>query len=146
MQGQGNDRLWTQGWPLYIYPIASCAFYLILFSTLLPLSSFQVEEDISILEAFDETIKTCFLNGRPLHLSDPPHSAFFILTEAEFKKKSVKEIQTIFRKKHILVTDMTTERLKIDIEGLSSVSALSAVTDIQGMLSLFCILFSWLIQ
>jgi acyl carrier protein len=82
------------------------------------------------------------LNSLPLHVSDPPHSAFFIITEADFKKKTVKEIQTIFRKKHILVTDMTTSTLKFDAKGLSSLTALSAVTDIQGALSFFFVLFS----
>lgn len=72
------------------------------------------------------------MDGRPLHIADPENSAFCVLTEAEFERKSVEEIQAIFRHKHILVTDMRSEALKFDSRGLSTLTSLSTVTDIHG--------------
>jgi hypothetical protein len=86
---------------------------------------------------FDDAIKATFLNHLPRHVSDPNSSAFFVMTEADFKNKTVKDLQTIFRHQHILVTEIPTSELKFDAKGLSSLTALSAVTDIQGTLSFF---------
>jgi hypothetical protein len=85
------------------------------------------------LKAFDSAINAGFVNGLPLHVSDPENSAFFVVTEAEFESKSVEEIQEIFRRKHILVTDMRSATLKFGPRGLSTLTTLSTVTDIQGV-------------
>jgi hypothetical protein len=85
------------------------------------------------LEAFDEAINAGFVNRLPRHVSDCTSSAFLVMTEAEFKKKSVDDIQDIFRHQHILVTEMSTSTLKFDEKGLSSLGRLSVLIDIQGM-------------
>jgi hypothetical protein len=56
------------------------------------------------------------------------------MTEAEFEEKSVQEVQSIIRSKHILLTDMSTPALAFDARGLASLTTLSTVTDIQGSL------------
>jgi hypothetical protein len=84
------------------------------------------------LSAFDTAINAGFVDGRPLHIADPEKSAFFVMTEAEFESMTVGEIQGIFRRKHILVTDMHFTPLQFDSRGLSSLTRLSTVTHIQG--------------
>jgi hypothetical protein len=56
------------------------------------------------------------------------------MTEANFNKLTAKQILHIFREQHIVVTEMSTPALKFDGKGLSTLTSLSAVTDIQGML------------
>lgn len=73
-----------------------------------------------------------FVDGLPLHVSDPQKSAFFVMTEGEFKSSTIEEIQDIFQHKHILVTGMHSETLQFDSRGLSSLTRLSTVTHIQG--------------
>lgn len=129
--------LWTHGGPVSFYPSPSCVFYSIIFLQFSLGILFQVKEDIAYLEAFDDAINAGFANHLPLHVSDPANSAFIVMTEAEFKERSVEDIQAIYRHKHILVTEMSTSTLKFDGKGLSSLTALSAVTDIQGASSFF---------
>lgn len=56
------------------------------------------------------------------------------MTQAEFDKKSVQEVQSIMRFKHILITNMSTPALAFDARGLASLTTLSTITDIQGSL------------
>jgi len=93
--------------------------------------------DISLLEDFYDAINAGFIGDLPRHVSDPKSSAFYVITEAEFKKTSVEDIQVLLRNKHILVTEVSTSTLKFDAKGLSSLTSLSAVMDIQGMSSFF---------
>ena len=82
-------------------------------------------------------IKSSFVDGLPLHISDPVNSAFCIMTQAEFEEKSVGEVQSIMQRKHVLITDMSFSTLAFDARGLASLTTLSTVTDIQGSLILF---------
>lgn len=73
------------------------------------------------------------MDGGPLHIADPEKSAFCVMTESEFEEKSIEEIVEIFRRKHIVVTDMRSAPLKFDTRGLSTLTALSTVIDMQGV-------------
>jgi hypothetical protein len=92
------------------------------------------------LQAFNLAIRSNFVDSLPLHISDPINSAFCIMTQAEFEEKSVQEVQSIMRRKHILITDMSTPTLEFDARGLASLTTLSTITDIQGSLILFILL------
>ena len=59
------------------------------------------------------------------------------MTQAEFEEKSVQEVQSIMRRKHILITDTSIPALAFDAKGLGSLTTLSTVTDIQGSLTPF---------
>jgi hypothetical protein len=85
------------------------------------------------LEAFYEAVQAGFVKGLPRHVAEPSTSAFYIVTEAEFNKWSVKDFQGIFRKQHILVTEMSTSTLEFNEEGLSTLNRITNITDIQGM-------------
>jgi len=92
---------------------------------------------VRLLDTFDCAIKASFVDGLPLHISDPEKSAFSVMTEAEFETRSVAEIQAIIRKKHILVTNMSSPPLNFDSKGLSTLTRLGTVTHIQGELKIF---------
>jgi hypothetical protein len=92
----------------------------------------KVEEDLDLLQRFDSAVRRSFVNGLPLHVSDPVNSAFCAMTKVEFERKAVGEIQGIMRRRHILITDMDSPALDFDPRGLSSLTTLSTVTDIQG--------------
>lgn len=55
------------------------------------------------------------------------------MTEMEFEEKTVKEVQSILRRHHIIVTDMEMAPLKFDARGLATLASLSSVTHIQGV-------------
>jgi hypothetical protein len=92
-----------------------------------------VEEDLVYLQGFESAIEAGFLNGVPPHVADPENSAFYTMTEAQFEEKTVEEIQGIFRRKHILVTEMRSSPLEFDLDGLWTLASPWSVTDIQGM-------------
>jgi hypothetical protein len=94
------------------------------------------------LQAFNSAIRSNFVDGLPLHVSDPVHSAFCIMTQAKFEEKSTQEVQSIMRSKHILITNMSTPALAFDARGLASLTTLSTITDVQGSLTLFILFFS----
>ena len=92
-----------------------------------------MKEDLKLLEAFYLAIQDAYKDGLPLHLADEEKSAMKVLTETEFEKKTVEEIQELLRRKHILITDIRRPALDFDSIGLSTLGPLSMVTDIQGM-------------
>jgi hypothetical protein len=65
------------------------------------------------------------------------------MTQVDFEAKSVEDIQKIARRKHILITQMHDPGVQFDAKGLSSLTTLSTVTDIQGKLAIpKCLHFS----
>lgn len=85
------------------------------------------------MKAFDTAIKARFVGGLPLHVSDLPQSDFCVMSEEEFEEKSVREIQAVMRRKHIVVTDLHSSVLKFDAKGLSSLASPITLTHIQGI-------------
>jgi hypothetical protein len=93
---------------------------------------FQDKTDLRYLKAFDKAINAGFSDGLPPHLSARDNSAFYIMTQTMFEEMSVKEIQDIFRKRHILITNIPSAPMQFDSRGLSTLTSLSTVTYIQG--------------
>ena len=89
--------------------------------------------DLIYLNNFNKAIISGFSGGKPPHLSEPHNSAFHIVTHDMFEKMSVKEIQDIFRKRHILVTNIPSAAMEFDSKGLSTLTSLSTVTYMQGV-------------
>ena len=94
----------------------------------------QVQEDVSFLNKFADAVKNDYKDGVPLHVADPDKSVFKIMTEEEFKGKSVYEIQEIFRHRHIIVTGIETPGVEFGSAGLAKLARLDSVTHIQGEL------------
>lgn len=98
---------------------------------------FQVKDDVYLLHVFSEAVRAGFQDGVPPHIANPEKSVFAIMSESEYKEKSVEQIQDIFRQKHIIVTDMRTTPLQFDEEGLMTLTNLSTIADIQGAYHFF---------
>ena len=75
---------------------------------ILNMGPFQVEDDLTLLNTFNEAVIAGFQDGLPLHISNPEKSVFSIMTESEFENKTVEEIQEIIQQKHIVVKDVPT--------------------------------------
>jgi hypothetical protein len=63
---------------------------------------------------------------------DPDGSSIFLADYSTFLSMSAAQIQDVFRHRHILVSDVPTEKMEFDLEGLSSLGSLSRPVSIQG--------------
>jgi hypothetical protein len=81
--------------------------------------------------------------GTPLHRLessrstqyDPDASSIFIVEHSEFEAMPPRQIQEIFRKRHILVRNSPGAKLEFDIEGLSTLGSLDKQYYFQGELN-----------
>lgn len=88
-----------------------------------------MEKFVQILNAIERT----YVNGSPLHLSQPGESAFAIYTAEEFGQLSDFEVQGALRHRHILVTERPGDPIKFDRSALSELRVLTGVDTIQGV-------------
>ena len=63
-------------------------------------------------------LKEDYVYGKPPHTIEGALSVFHILTQEEYDKKSVREIQEILRRQHIVVIGRQQPRVKFDANGL----------------------------
>lgn len=59
-------------------------------------------------------------------------SSIFVIKSADFKKMKSRDIQEVFRYRHILVLGVETEKMEFDLEGLSSLGSLMRPRSMQG--------------
>jgi hypothetical protein len=106
----------------------------------------QANIDIPIVSSIFRSTKSLYRHGRPLHhLSsarsrkyDHEASIFFVTTAAEFTQFSAREVQEIFRHRHIVVTGPAPRDFQFDRAGLSMLGCLTTPRDIQGMFHDLC--------
>lgn len=90
------------------------------------------------------------MDGTPLHhlpsareaTYDPKASSIFIVQHDVFEDLSDKEIQRIFRHRHILVRGTPGKPLKFDASGLSTLAPLHKRAQFQGMMVPFLTILS----
>jgi hypothetical protein len=63
---------------------------------------------------------------------DPEGSSIFIVDYSTFLSMHPSQIQKVFRHRHVLVSNVPTEKMEFDLEGLSSIGSLSKPISIQG--------------
>ena len=63
---------------------------------------------------------------------DPEGSSIFIVDYSTFLSMHPSQIQKVFRHRHILVSNVPTDEMEFDLEGLSSIGSLSKPISIQG--------------
>ena len=95
------------------------------------------------LLAFADAIKQGFVHSKhaeadpsqrvPLHFGDPPASIFRITSQSMFDELSDEQILDTLASHCILVTDRPVHHMKFDAKGLSTLSTLSTVVPIQGI-------------
>ena len=92
------------------------------------------------LRAFADALKASFVVAEPSHEEPvPPHvgkpdrSIFRVITESTFNQMSTKEILETFSNHCIVITDRVVQPVKFDEQGLQTLSTLSTVVAIQGI-------------
>src|ERR1700678_2626578 len=63
---------------------------------------------------------------------DPEGSSIFIVYYSTFLSMHPSQIQKVVRHRHILVSNVPTDKMEFDLEGLSSIGSLSKRISIQG--------------
>jgi hypothetical protein len=66
-------------------------------------------------------------------MASPQYSVFHIMSKQDFESKSAREIQDIFKEKHIVVYDQFKPALSFDEKGLSTLGDLHKSVTIQGV-------------
>jgi len=87
----------------------------------------------------DQSVTSRYQDGKPLHhlksarslKYDPNASQFFVVSREELEAMSGKEIQEVFRHRHILVPGHPTD-FAFDRKGLSQLGGLKTKHQIQG--------------
>jgi hypothetical protein len=96
------------------------------------------------LREIKASVEGLYHDGRPLHHkksarlinynpNDPRVSSIFVVNYADFKKMKPRDIQMVYRKRHILVLGVETERLRFDLQGLATLGALAKPRQMQGL-------------
>lgn len=102
----------------------------------------QVDHEFSLLEEIQTSVERLYQDGRPLHHLpsarakeySPEGSSIFVVDASDFMQMSAKEIQAIFRHRHILVLGVPTDQMAFDLEGLSTLGSLVLPREGQGKL------------
>ena len=100
----------------------------------------QVDHEFSLLEEIQTSVQRLYQDGCPLHHLpsarakeySPAASSIFIVNASDFMQMSAKEIQGIFRHRHILVQGVPTDPMAFNLEGLSTLGSLVLPHDGQG--------------
>jgi hypothetical protein len=81
--------------------------------------------DYEFLMKTYKKVELCFPPNEtwPHHHCDPDESIFHIASQGDFQSLSASQVQKIFRKQHILVTDMPIEKMGFDRKGLERLRA-----------------------
>ena len=100
------------------------------------------------MEEIQASCQGLYKDGKPLHHLDSARSvefnpkdrgvsSIFIVDAADFKQMAPREVQEIFRDRHILVLGVDAEVIRFDLAGLGSMGCLNATRQVQGEDSCF---------
>jgi hypothetical protein len=99
----------------------------------------QAKIEHRLLTHTQKAVESLFISGRPPHHSDCARmlddlsvSSFFVMSEKAFNDLTPKQIQTIFRRRHILIPATSRPKIKFDRHGLSTLGCLTTERQIQG--------------
>jgi hypothetical protein len=106
---------------------------------------FQAAVEHTLLRETQESVERLFVNGLPPHHQEssrslnllPGASKFFVTTPEDFVKMKPKEVQDIFRHRHILVPGTPPSDFQFDRAGLGQLGSLDDFREIQGLLFIF---------
>jgi hypothetical protein len=115
-----------------------CLFHFILFYFIF--NSKQAFREYPILKDMVDMVEAGYEKGVPKHRLpaarsrefDPDASSIFVTSWDDFAEIPSKEIQEIFRHRHILVSPTPTQTLNFDEEGLSTLAPLNQRCVVQG--------------
>ena len=101
---------------------------------------FQAAVEHRLLAEVVEMVEDNYVLGQAPHrlhtakstTYDPSASSIFVTEWTSFKAMSAREIQDIFRHRHILVLDAPVEELDFDRDGLETLGSLHLSRTVQG--------------
>jgi hypothetical protein len=82
-------------------------------------------------------VQKSYIGGYPPHFADPSSSCIKIIDFAEFDKLKPEEMQCIFKKQHIVVTNYPTSPRKLDKKAMAYLANSSRPITIHGELSVY---------
>jgi hypothetical protein len=85
------------------------------------------------MQLMDRVEQDFHSSGKPLHVADPSHSMFRILTVQEFDEMEDDELQNLHTHYHLLVTGYPQASFGFDPEGLATLASPSRVFTIHGV-------------
>ena len=97
----------------------------------------QFPKDLKKIENVMDAVISWYSNGMPLHIADPTHSAFRILSKAEFDKISDQEVINGLSRQHFLITGTSEAPLAFDESGMRTLCHLKTVVELQGGSTIF---------
>ena len=100
------------------------------------------------MEEIQASCQGLYKDGKPLHHLDSARSvefnpkdrgvsSIFVVDATDFKRMAPRQVQQIFRERHILVLGVDPEAMKFDLAGLGSMGCLNATRQVQGEDSCF---------
>ena len=98
----------------------------------------QFQSDLDTFKKLYELVVANYVENQPRYVSDPDTSQICVLTYAEYKLKSVEEIQSLLRDNHLAITGfptdqvVPTDRVDFDEAGLQLLTNLEAPIEFQG--------------
>jgi hypothetical protein len=90
----------------------------------------------SLMIIVDE-VKKGYIDEKPAHISAPDKSVFKILTQEEYDATSIRQVQEILRRQHIVIVNRPKPPINFDANGLRTLTRLTEAVPIQGVFVLF---------
>jgi hypothetical protein len=92
-----------------------------------------------LLKEIQVSIEGLYQNGRPLyHLESARSTAYdaqssiYVVDFVDFKKMKPRDVQDVFRHRHILVLGVEVDELEFDLPGLATMGSLNVPRQMQG--------------
>jgi len=98
------------------------------------LTSCQYIDYLNRIKQFFERVKSGYHNGKPLHIADPEHSGFAIVSAENFGEMSAQGVQELIRHKNVVITGCQYPPLKFDEAGLRTLAPLDSQVSLIGMI------------
>jgi hypothetical protein len=100
----------------------------------------QASKEFTVLKAIQAAVESRFINGVPPHRSpsarsveyNPNGSSIYIVDWTEFQTLAPRQVQDIFRHRHILLRNAPVERGEFTLEGLEMLGSVTRQVSLQG--------------
>jgi hypothetical protein len=104
----------------------------------------QFQADLDKFMKFQNEVDDCQVDDQPPYITQKDLSFIDVVPHANYEAMSVKDVQTLLRRKHIVVPDIPIKPLTFDEEGLQELTNMDAKVHVQGEFTLMTsALSSW---
>jgi hypothetical protein len=95
----------------------------------------QHQADLDWFLALEKTVRKGFKSGLPLHIADPINSVFHIIDQQTYDGLLPREVQALWKMKHVVRTGLPKAHYGFDQTGLATLTYPERVFTIHGMLT-----------